>query len=74
MSMVWFRALSRYEFAMRVDDDVCIQRFESNPFAILRDRDLVYGYGLKVRWRWLHFLFAFAHHSPFVWLIPLATD
>ena len=26
MAMHWFRVLSRYEYAMRVDDDVCVTR------------------------------------------------
>ena len=47
MSMIWYRALARYEFAMRVDEDVCLQRFVSNPFEAMRDRSLIYGYGLQ---------------------------
>ena len=47
MSMIWYRALAKYEFAMRVDDDVCVQRFVGNPFETMRDRNLVYGYGLR---------------------------
>jgi hypothetical protein len=46
MSMVWFSALRRYEYAMRVDEDVCVQRFASNPFEAMRQRGLVYGFGL----------------------------
>eukprot|EP00966_Prymnesium_polylepis_P100865 2336033-Prymnesium_polylepis.2 len=48
MSMLWFEALARYEYALRIDEDVCIQRFESNPFRTIRERGLVYGYGLQV--------------------------
>ena len=46
MSMRWYRELANYEYAMRVDEDVCVQRFETNPFAVMRERRLVYGYGL----------------------------
>ena len=46
--MLWFEALARYEYALRIDEDVCIQRFESNPFRTIRERGLVYGYGLQV--------------------------
>eukprot|EP00966_Prymnesium_polylepis_P281927 6514972-Prymnesium_polylepis.1 len=46
MTLLWFRALAWYEYAMRVDEDVCIQRFAHNPFDAMRDRGLVYGYGL----------------------------
>eukprot|EP00966_Prymnesium_polylepis_P323379 7379585-Prymnesium_polylepis.1 len=34
MSMLWFRALADYDYAMRVDEDVCIMRL---PAAELRD-------------------------------------
>ena len=47
MSMVWYQLLERYEYAMRVDEDVCLQHVGSNPFAAARDRGLLYGYGLE---------------------------
>ncbi|KAL1530032.1 hypothetical protein AB1Y20_000957 [Prymnesium parvum] len=47
MSIIWFTALARYEYAMRVDDDVCVQQFLADPFALMRQRQLVYGYGLQ---------------------------
>lgn len=42
----WFVALARYEFAMRVDDDVCIERL-SDPFRAMRSVGALYGYGLE---------------------------
>ena len=48
MSMRWFRALANYELSMRVDEDVCIQRFAANPFQAMRSDGLVYMYGLQV--------------------------
>ena len=47
MSTVWFDSLAAYEYAMRVDEDVCLQRFESDPFEAMAARRLVYGYGLE---------------------------
>merc|ERR1719162_2250398 len=47
MSIGWFLALERYVYAMRVDDDVCIQTFETDPFEFMRSKDLVYSYGLQ---------------------------
>ena len=46
MAFRWFAALSNYTHAMRVDDDVCINRLEGLE-AMLRDARAVYGYGLK---------------------------
>ncbi|KAL1507405.1 hypothetical protein AB1Y20_008247 [Prymnesium parvum] len=47
MSLVWFRALAKYEYALRVDDDVCIQRFVEHPVEAMRRRHLVFAYGLE---------------------------
>ncbi|KAL1505011.1 hypothetical protein AB1Y20_008774 [Prymnesium parvum] len=47
MSIIWFTALARYEYAMRVDDDVCVKHFLADPFGLMRQRQLVYGYGLQ---------------------------
>ncbi|KAL1499219.1 hypothetical protein AB1Y20_013726 [Prymnesium parvum] len=46
MSMSWFKALALYEYAMRVDDDVCVRNFGSNPFLFMQQRELVYGYAV----------------------------
>ena len=47
MANDWYRVLANYEYAMRVDEDVCVQHFPaSNPFAAMRERGLVYAYGL----------------------------
>jgi hypothetical protein len=51
MSMRWFHALATYEHAMRVDVDVCVQRFVHNPFEVMREQRLVYGYGLQTQER-----------------------
>jgi len=47
MTFAWHRVLSSYSFAMRVDDDVCVQRFAEDPFARMRRDGLVYSYGLE---------------------------
>ncbi|KAL1508089.1 hypothetical protein AB1Y20_007682 [Prymnesium parvum] len=59
MSMIWYQALAKYEYAMRVDEDVCLQDvgpFESDapqahtprdPFEMLRERSLAYAYGIE---------------------------
>ena len=46
--MVWFKALANYEYAMRVDDDVCLQRLNSDPFAAMREGGYTYAYGAEV--------------------------
>ena len=33
MSMVWFRALRGYDYAMRVDEDVCLSRLPSSALS-----------------------------------------
>eukprot|EP00966_Prymnesium_polylepis_P016847 388725-Prymnesium_polylepis.1 len=44
MSMLWFRALRKYEYAMRVDEDVCILRLPSRELlSTLLDADYTYG-------------------------------
>jgi len=53
MSMRWFRALGQYEIAMRVDDDVCLQHFDEDPFARMRRDGLIYTYGLETQERHL---------------------
>lgn len=45
MTMQWMLALRRYEYAMRIDDDVCIHK-AVDPFQALRDAGAVYGSGL----------------------------
>ena len=49
MSRLRFRYLARYEYAMRVDEDedVCLQAFPADPFAMMREQKLVYGFGLR---------------------------
>ena len=48
MTSGWSHALANYDFAMRVDDDVCLQHFESPPFSSMRRKELVYGYGARI--------------------------
>ena len=50
MAMIWWRALSRYRYAMRVDEDVCVSRgaTEADLFAQMRRERGVYGYGAEV--------------------------
>eukprot|EP00966_Prymnesium_polylepis_P028849 668768-Prymnesium_polylepis.1 len=45
MAMLWFRVLQNYEYAMRVDDDVCITRLPAQALyaALLAD----YAFGLE---------------------------
>eukprot|EP00966_Prymnesium_polylepis_P329096 7384843-Prymnesium_polylepis.1 len=45
MSMLWFRALGAYEYAMRVDEDVCIERLP--PAALWRALAADYAFGLE---------------------------
>lgn len=45
MALEWHRLLSQYEYAMRVDEDVCLQQVATDPFVDMRARGLVYGYG-----------------------------
>eukprot|EP00966_Prymnesium_polylepis_P225279 5210849-Prymnesium_polylepis.2 len=45
MAMIWFEALQDYEYAMRVDEDVCLIRLPRNElFAAL---SAVYAFGLE---------------------------
>jgi hypothetical protein len=47
-ALQWMHALSLYDYAMRVDDDVIIQQFlMANPFIHLMSTGAVYGYGLN---------------------------
>ena len=60
MSLRWHRALSKYDYAMRVDEDVCLQdvgalegapiepALPKDPFALLRSKGLVYAYGVEL--------------------------
>eukprot|EP00966_Prymnesium_polylepis_P304234 7028900-Prymnesium_polylepis.2 len=45
MSMLWFRALGAYEYAMRVDEDVCIERLPA--VALVRALASDYAFGLE---------------------------
>jgi len=45
MSMLWFRALGAYEYAMRVDEDVCIERLSAA--ALYRALAVDYAFGLE---------------------------
>eukprot|EP00966_Prymnesium_polylepis_P084119 1947020-Prymnesium_polylepis.1 len=45
MSMIWFRALKDYEYAMRVDEDVCITRLPSH--SVFKALTSVYAFGLE---------------------------
>ena len=45
MSMQWFGALSGFEFAMRVDEDVCIMQLPVQLPALLSGLD--YGFGIQ---------------------------
>ena len=48
MALLWFRALARYEYAMRIDEDVCVRRLAAEPFSTMRRHGLVYMYGAEV--------------------------
>jgi hypothetical protein len=50
MALLWFRALAKYEYAMRVDEDVCVYRGHTTGdlFKQLRAERAVYGYGAEV--------------------------
>ena len=41
--MLWHRALQEYDYAMRVDDDVCITRFPSAALEAALAADFSYG-------------------------------
>ena len=43
MSVVWFRALSNYEYAMRVDEDVCLTRLPSQAFLAALSANYAFG-------------------------------
>jgi hypothetical protein len=45
MSMIWFRALQKYQYAMRVDEDVCIMRLTPDMLATALASD--YSFGLE---------------------------
>eukprot|EP00966_Prymnesium_polylepis_P050050 1158723-Prymnesium_polylepis.1 len=45
MSTLWFRALREYEYAMRVDEDVCITRLPERGF--LASLSAGYAFGLE---------------------------
>ncbi|KAL1530192.1 hypothetical protein AB1Y20_001108 [Prymnesium parvum] len=47
MSMLWFQALRGYEYAMRVDEDVCITRMPTQSLATALSSD--YAFGLEIR-------------------------
>ena len=47
MSMLWFRALSEYEYAMRVDEDVCVTRLPRNSLFAALSAD--YAFGLETQ-------------------------
>ena len=48
MALRWFDALSKYKYAMRIDDDVCLLKMPiSDPFEALERSGAVYGYGLQ---------------------------
>ena len=47
MSMLWFRALHEYEYAMRVDEDVCLMRLP--PGDLLSALSADYSFGLETR-------------------------
>ena len=43
MSMVWFRALRKYEYAMRIDEDVCLERLPPSELAAALSSDYAFG-------------------------------
>eukprot|EP00966_Prymnesium_polylepis_P051674 1196317-Prymnesium_polylepis.1 len=43
MSMLWFRALGDYEYAMRVDEDVCLTRLPAQALFAALSADYAYG-------------------------------
>ena len=47
MSLLWFRALKDYEYAMRVDEDVCITRLPSHDFSAALSADYAFGLTTK---------------------------
>merc|ERR1719253_2340231 len=48
--MLWQQALAKYEYAMRVDEDVCMQSFGvGNPFEEMARKNLVYAYGVETK-------------------------
>ncbi|KAL1500507.1 hypothetical protein AB1Y20_013164 [Prymnesium parvum] len=62
MSLLWHRALRRYEYAMRIDEDVCMQDLGSwegepqaykprDPFEMMRERGRVYAFGVETEER-----------------------
>lgn len=69
MALRWFGALSSmgYEYAMRVDEDVCLRELGADPFAALRDSGAVYGYSRPL-------LTAETHEGTLQSLTPWLTD
>eukprot|EP00966_Prymnesium_polylepis_P327672 7383524-Prymnesium_polylepis.2 len=45
MSMIWFRALRDYQYAMRVDTDVCLTQLP--PTALFTALTVDYAFGLE---------------------------
>eukprot|EP00966_Prymnesium_polylepis_P190900 4424402-Prymnesium_polylepis.1 len=43
MSMLWFRGLEEYEYAMRVDEDVCLIRFPPHALSAALASDYAFG-------------------------------
>eukprot|EP00966_Prymnesium_polylepis_P274247 6335624-Prymnesium_polylepis.1 len=43
MSMIWFRALRDYKYAMRVDEDVCISRLPRRELMAALEADYAFG-------------------------------
>ena len=43
MSMVWFKALAKYEYAFRVDEDVCLLRLPIHQFLAALSADYAFG-------------------------------
>lgn len=48
MAMLWFRALDAYEYAMRVDEDVCLMHLPLDLPSMLGDAGIDYGFGLEL--------------------------
>ena len=48
MALLWFDALSGYEYAMRVDEDVCVERLPVDLVAHLSRADWDYAYGVEL--------------------------
>jgi len=46
-TLQWVNALRRFEFVMRVDDDVHVHALHDDPLAILRRTDAVFGFSFR---------------------------